>query len=52
MLLEKAWAKIYGSYDNIEAGLCRECLHDLTGAPTMTIWTDEERLWPMILKGE
>lgn len=40
LLLEKAWAKIYKSYDNIEAGLTREPLHDLTGAPTRTIWTD------------
>jgi calpain-15 len=40
LLLEKAWAKTYGSYDNIEAGLTREPLHDLTGAPTKTIWTD------------
>jgi len=42
MLLEKAWAKTYLSYDNIEAGLTRECLHDLTGAPTKTMWTDEK----------
>lgn len=41
MLLEKAWAKINGSYDGIEAGLTRECLHDFTGAPTQTLWLDE-----------
>ncbi len=52
LLLEKAWAKIYFSYDNIEAGLTRECLHDLTGAPTKTIWTDQEELWGNIVKGE
>jgi len=52
LLLEKAWAKIYFSYDNIEAGLTRECLHDLTGAPTKTIWTDQKELWENILKGE
>lgn len=40
MFLEKAWAKIYGSYDNIEGGLTRECLHDLTGAPTKTLWNE------------
>lgn len=33
MLLEKAWAKLYGSYKNIEAGFPEEPLHDLTGAP-------------------
>lgn len=52
LLLEKAWAKTYVSYDNIEAGLTREALHDLTGAPTKTIWTDQPELWENILKGE
>lgn len=51
LLVEKAWAKLYGSYNNIEAGLTRECLHDLTYAPTKTIWTDEEDLWKNIRKG-
>lgn len=52
LLLEKAWAKVNFSYDNIEAGLTRECLHDLTGAPTKTIWTDQPELWDNIVKGE
>ena len=33
VLLEKAWAKIYKSYSNIEGGDPEEPLHDLTGAP-------------------
>ena len=33
LLLEKAYAKIYGSYDKIEAGLAGHALRDLTGAP-------------------
>ncbi len=32
MLLEKAWAKINGSYDNIEQGSIEEAFSALTGA--------------------
>ena len=41
MLIEKAWAKIHGGYLNINAGLIREALHDLTGAPAITFFNDE-----------
>jgi hypothetical protein len=34
LLLEKAWAKIYGSYQRIEAGTTGEALPALTGAPS------------------
>jgi len=33
MIIEKAWAKINFSYDNIDGGFTREALHDFTGAP-------------------
>ena len=33
LLLEKAWAKLHGSYARIESGLCYQTLRDLTGAP-------------------
>ena len=33
MLIEKVYAKIYGSYANIEAGRCINAFRDLTGAP-------------------
>lgn len=34
LLLEKAWAKIFGSYQRIEGGTTGEALPSLTGAPT------------------
>jgi calpain-15 len=33
VMLEKAWAKIHGSYERIEAGDTQTTLRDLTGAP-------------------
>lgn len=33
LILEKAWAKLYGSFDNVESGLPHLALRDLTGAP-------------------
>ena len=45
LILEKAWAKIYGSYERIESGTTRECLRDLTGAPTKTLFMDDKRIW-------
>lgn len=37
MLLEKAWAKVHGSYARIESGNAGDALEDLTGAPNRTI---------------
>lgn len=37
MLLEKAYAKAYGSYLNIEGGDPATALRDLTGAPTVSM---------------
>lgn len=45
LLLEKAWAKKYGSYARIEAGFAENVMHDLTGAPAITVETSEENLW-------
>jgi calpain-15 len=58
MLMEKAWAKMYGSYAKIEAGLAREALHDLSGAPTRYYLTDQitekekTKLWHDVMEGE
>lgn len=35
LLLEKAWAKIFGTYQRIEGGFAGEALTALTGAPTV-----------------
>lgn len=48
LLLEKAWAKIHGSYERIEAGFAENVLRDLTGAPSEVIQTDDEFLWPSL----
>lgn len=32
-IIEKAYAKLNGSYDNIIAGICSQALSSLTGAP-------------------
>ena len=33
LLIEKAYAKIFGSYHKIESGLATNAMKDLTGAP-------------------
>ena len=52
MLLEKAWAKLYGSYKQIEAGFAEEPLHDLTGAPIKHLFPRQkfEESWEYLLK--
>ena len=37
LILEKAWDKIHGSYERIEAGLDHNVMRDLTGAPSFDI---------------
>ena len=41
ILLEKAWAKLHGSYLRIEAGFAEHVMHDLTGAPTEVLDTSK-----------
>jgi len=40
LLLEKAWAKAFGSYSNIIAGDSREVFKSIMGGPTWLIKTD------------
>jgi calpain-15 len=42
MVLEKAWAKVFKSYDNIIAGNPEEVLRALTGGVTWKIKTTDE----------
>ena len=51
MLIEKAWAKAHGGYNNIISGLMREALKNLTGAPAATYFTksdDPESHWRVL----
>lgn len=41
ILLEKAWAKLFGSYGNIISGDPREVIACITGGPTWCISSDE-----------
>lgn len=48
LILEKAYAKLHGSYQRIEAGAMSEALEDLTGAPTQLLSAQKlhvEELW-------
>jgi hypothetical protein len=48
-ILEKAWAKLHGSYERIEAGYAHEVMRDLTGAPSYDLEIDEEGLFEKLL---
>jgi len=52
LLLEKAWAKRFGSYEFIESGVVSSVLRDLTGAPTKTLFSDDPDLWEECVRGE
>ena len=43
LLLEKAYAKIYKSYSNIESGTTLESFRDLTGAPTQSFFLNDSK---------
>ncbi len=52
LILEKAWAKLHGSYERIEAGLAHNVMRDLTGAPSFDIDIEQygkDKLWERLL---
>lgn len=42
LLLEKAWAKAFGSFSSIESGESREVMKSLTSGPTWTLDTNQK----------
>jgi len=52
ILLEKAWAKVHGSYERIIGGQTHLTLRDLTGAPSYEFSVDEDDGFNRILEGE
>jgi len=55
MLLEKAYAKCFKGYLNVDAGMTLEALRDLTGAPTEMFdptKDDKDRIWHKLVEGD
>lgn len=51
VILEKAYANRFGSYDAIQAGFTEDVLRDLTGAPCEVVMVDDPRLWEKLMNG-
>ena len=51
VMLEKAWAKINGSYASIDEGNPTLMLRDLTGAPSFKIELDNENAIDILALG-
>ena len=52
IMLEKAWAKIHGSYERIIGGASHFVLRDLTGAPSFEFSADEPGAFQKVLDGD
>lgn len=52
MILEKAWAKRVGSYENTELSSLANCLHDLTAAPTREVQPEPDNWDDIVVSKE
>jgi len=56
LILEKVWAKLFGSYQRIEGGTAGEALYPLTGCPTKfnlhSDVTDKDVFWKRMLRSD
>jgi calpain-15 len=53
LILEKVWAKIYGSYQGIILGLAGQVMHTFTGAPYLVYDVERDgELWDEIMEGD
>jgi Calpain family cysteine protease len=48
MVLEKAYAKLHGSYARLCTGFASDALQDLTGCPADTFFFNSPNAWPML----
>ena len=53
LILEKAWAKIHGSYERIEAGQAHLTMRDITGAPAYEYFIEKTpNIFDIILEAD
>lgn len=52
VLAEKAWAKVYGSFQRLEGGFTKNALTDLTGAPVENVDLEKPFAWDRILEAD